>query len=228
MNQTKIEWVKNPDGSQGFTWNPIKGRCPVNCWYCYMKRMYDRFPWLLEGNGNGVLDLEEVEAPRKRKKPTTIFLCSTYDLFNPYKNDPKSMNMIFDSIKACPQHTFQILTKFPENIDRPMPDNVWLGVTVESGKEIDRTYRLAECQAKIKFVSFEPLLGQFYKDDILHIQIFDWIIIGRLTGFGKEYAPANYSIEEIMEAAEDTPIFLKDNLNWPEKIQEFPKAGARE
>jgi protein gp37 len=25
MNQTNIEWVKNPDGSQGYTWNPITG-----------------------------------------------------------------------------------------------------------------------------------------------------------------------------------------------------------
>jgi protein gp37 len=25
MNRTKIEWVKNPDGSQGYTWNPITG-----------------------------------------------------------------------------------------------------------------------------------------------------------------------------------------------------------
>jgi protein gp37 len=25
MNRTKIEWVKNPDGTQGYTWNPITG-----------------------------------------------------------------------------------------------------------------------------------------------------------------------------------------------------------
>lgn len=25
MNKTSIEWVKNPDGSQGYTWNPITG-----------------------------------------------------------------------------------------------------------------------------------------------------------------------------------------------------------
>ena len=25
MNKTQIEWVKNPDGSQGYTWNPITG-----------------------------------------------------------------------------------------------------------------------------------------------------------------------------------------------------------
>lgn len=29
MNKTKIEWVKSPDGSQGYTWNPITG-C-LNC-----------------------------------------------------------------------------------------------------------------------------------------------------------------------------------------------------
>ena len=25
MNRTQIEWVKNPDGTQGYTWNPITG-----------------------------------------------------------------------------------------------------------------------------------------------------------------------------------------------------------
>ena len=34
MNKTKIEWVKNPDGTQGYTFNPITG-CLNNCDYCY-------------------------------------------------------------------------------------------------------------------------------------------------------------------------------------------------
>jgi protein gp37 len=25
VNKTSIEWAKNPDGTQGFTWNPITG-----------------------------------------------------------------------------------------------------------------------------------------------------------------------------------------------------------
>jgi len=29
--RTKIEWVRNEDGSQGFTINPIKGLCLVDC-----------------------------------------------------------------------------------------------------------------------------------------------------------------------------------------------------
>lgn len=192
-----------------------------------MKRMYDRFPWLLEGTENGLIDLEEVEAPKKRKKPTKIFVCSTYELFNPDKNDPKALDMIFDTIKACPQHTFQILTKYPENIKRPMPDNVWLGVTVDTYESIDRTYELARAKAKVKFVSFEPLLGRMPKEEIDHISLFDWIIIGRLTGYGKEYDPDKWWIKEIIEATNGKPVFLKDNLNWPEKIQQFPQGDIK-
>jgi len=38
MNKTKIEWVKNPDGSQGYTFNPITG-CLNNCPYCYARKL---------------------------------------------------------------------------------------------------------------------------------------------------------------------------------------------
>lgn len=38
MNKTSIEWVKNPDSSQGYTWNPITG-CLNGCSYCYARRL---------------------------------------------------------------------------------------------------------------------------------------------------------------------------------------------
>jgi len=38
VNRTKIEWVKNPDGSQGYTWNPITG-CLNGCPYCYASKL---------------------------------------------------------------------------------------------------------------------------------------------------------------------------------------------
>jgi len=38
MNKTKIEWVKNPDGTQGYTWNPITG-CLNGCSYCYARKL---------------------------------------------------------------------------------------------------------------------------------------------------------------------------------------------
>jgi len=38
VNKTSIEWVKNPDGSQGYTWNPITG-CLNGCPYCYARKL---------------------------------------------------------------------------------------------------------------------------------------------------------------------------------------------
>lgn len=44
MNRTTIEWVKNPDGTQGYTWNPITGCLGPNgngkhCPYCYARKL---------------------------------------------------------------------------------------------------------------------------------------------------------------------------------------------
>ncbi len=38
MNRTKIETVLNPDGTPGYTWNPITG-CLNGCEYCYARKL---------------------------------------------------------------------------------------------------------------------------------------------------------------------------------------------
>jgi len=88
---------------------------------------------------------------------------------------------------------------------------------------------LYQTQAKLKFVSFEPLMGdvgQFRFQGWLG-QNFDWIIVGRLTGHGHKYDPKDYWITSLVYHAKvfKTPIFLKDNLKeiWEEPlIQEMP------
>jgi protein gp37 len=127
-----------------------------------------------------------------------------------------------------PQHTFIILTKMPERIDRPMPDNVWLGVSVtgNSTADIVRTEKLAQVKARIKFISFEPLLAEPW---LVSLPLRpDWIIAGRLTGHGKIHDPKLSTIEAIVEYGQvkNIAIFLKDNLRdiWPDRlIQEFPR-----
>lgn len=73
----------------------------------------------------------------------------------------------------CTQLTFQILTKRPGRINgrgfayqdedgyrwQTWPPNVWLGTSVESQKYAPRLEVLARVQAKVRFVSVEPLLG---------------------------------------------------------------------
>ena len=223
MQKTKIEWVKNPDGTQGYTWNPIKGICPVGCWYCYGRRIYKRFKWIPQLR----FDQRALEEPCYLKKPSKIFVCSTFELFHPNVK-PWYRDKIFEIIHYHPQHTFQILTKFPQNIDREMPDNVWLGITITGNKHEDfiraSEFGFRKRKAKIQFVSYEPL----FEEPVQNIPHVDWIIVGRLTGYGNKFNPKREWIERLIEipVLSGTPIFLKDNLKeiWGEPlIQEFPK-----
>ena len=210
MQKSKIEWTN-------YVWNPIKGVCPVGCWYCYARKMYKRFGW------EEYLRIKYTNHDYFPKKPSKIFICSTMELFHP-EIPNKWRDYIFIMIAQHPEHTFQILTKFPQNIDRPMPDNVWLGVTVEGDEKLNRVHHLLKAKAKIKFISYEPLLSY----PAIPGWGVDWIIIGRLTGHGKKYDPPKQWLESLVEIATGCkyPVFLKHNLReiWGESlIQEMPK-----
>jgi len=223
----KIEWTDH-------TWNPLTGICPVNCKtpdgheYCYARKIYKRFK-IMERPQNQGCDLflvsrKEMTAPMRIKKPSKIFVCSTHEIFHPNVLE-WFRDEIFCIIGDCPQHTFQVLTKMPENIDRPMPDNVWLGVSVTNDDKIYALYQdLLDAYARVKFISFEPL---FLNLHYLPIRI-DWAIIGRLTGHGHKYDPSLAKLKYMVKAykKEKIPVFLKNNLRdiWKDKlIQEFPE-----
>lgn len=213
MQKTKIEWTD-------YTWNPIKGICPVGCWYCYARKIYKRFK--LNPELRFAKSFEWVPLNSK------IFICSTIELFHP--NIPeKWRDRIFSFIELnSKRYTFQILTKFPQNIDRPMPDNVWLGITITGNKHEDflraSEFGLRKRKAKIQFVSYEPL----FEEPVRNIPHVDWIIVGRLTGYGNKFNPQKEWIEHLIETPvlSGTPVFLKNNLKeiWGEPlIQEMPK-----
>ncbi len=41
MNRTNIEWVRNEDNTQGYTWNPVVG-CRHGCEWCYARKIAAR------------------------------------------------------------------------------------------------------------------------------------------------------------------------------------------
>jgi len=216
MNKTKIEWTD-------YSWNPIKGVCPVGCWYCYARAMYKRFGW----DEKVRIDEQEIYGDIFPKKSSKIFVCSTFELFHPSIHK-MIRDVIFSRIEQHPQHTFQILTKLPQNIDRPMPENVHLGVSVTGDKDVHRIKNLIGVPARIKFVSIEPFLKSIYVSAEPYLKQMDWIIVGRLTGHGKKYDPNLIMIQGIECFARNCniPIFLKNNLKeiWRTPlIQEFPK-----
>ena len=71
---------------------------------------------------------------------------------------------VFQTMVACPQHTFQVLTKRSGRLrdiagQLPWPKNVWIGVSVEDSRVLSRIDDLHDVPAFVRFLSCEPLLG---------------------------------------------------------------------
>ncbi len=206
MQKTKIEWCD-------YSINPVKGLCPVGCSYCYARRLYKRFKWNPELYRD-VLAFMGIE----KLKPSRIFVGSTMELFGEWI-EPNWMLDIFDIVKRFPQHTFIFLTKQPQNLIKwnPFPENVWLGVSVYNDKMLDVAVdKLEDIQAKVKFISFEPLLEKLTLslDYAFYYSGISWAIIGQITPVRKATMPKIEWIKEIVEAADKAgvPVFLKNNL----------------
>jgi len=182
MRTTKIEWTDK-------TWNPITGctKKSAGCAHCYAEVMARRLKAMgLDKYRNGfelTLHEDSLEEPRQWKKPHNIFVCSMSDVF--HEDVPFAfVDRIMQTICATPQHRYQLLTKRAERMaayfsTRPIPANVWLGVTVECRQSLSRIDQLRGLPASVKFLSCEPLLedlGQMNLDGI------DWVIVGGESG----------------------------------------------
>jgi len=124
------------------------------------------------------------------------------------------LSHILRSCGSNPKHTFLILTKnLPRDKKIYFPSNVWLGATLNSFNDWARGYFLRESSAKVKFISFEPLLGKVFGASYsLPLDGINWIIIGAQT---KPYKPPQREwVETIMDEADklSIPVFLKNNL----------------
>ena len=71
-------------------------------------------------------------------------------------------------------------------------DNIWMGVTVESADYKYRIDYLRYTRANIKFLSFEPLLGDLGE---LNLDGIDWVIVGGESGPGARPMRADWARE---------------------------------
>jgi protein gp37 len=124
-----------------------------------------------------------VELPLEWKQPRVIFVNSMSDLF--HKDVPSDFLVkVFDTMKRAHWHTFQMLTKRSDRLVRiapylPWPENVWMGVSVESQEYTNRIHDLVKVPAAVRFLSVEPLLGPISK---LPLRGIDWVIVGGESG----------------------------------------------
>ena len=181
-NNSNIEWTES-------TWNPMTGctKISAGCQNCYAEKLAIRLHAMgVKNYANKFrLTLHEkaLDIPKKWKKPRFIFVNSMSDLF--HEDIPFDfIEKVFNVMNECKQHTFQILTKRSDNMLRlskrlKLTDNIWLGVTVENNSSIYRINDLLQTKAKIKFVSFEPLLTPLPELNTCGI---DWAIVGGESG----------------------------------------------
>lgn len=202
---------------------------------------------------------DRLDQPMHRRKPAGVFVCSMSDLFHKNVTDEQLLQ-IFAVMAACHKHIFFVLTKRPERMREfitkedtayniavmsvatrkeqfqwPLP-NVWLGVTAEDQQRADeRIPILLDTPAAVRFVSVEPMLGEF---DMAHhfwpqhlwktnqiafaekahehvdcmIPMLDWVIAGGESGPGSRPAHPDWfrSMRDQCKAA-GVPYFHKQN-----------------
>lgn len=215
MKTTKIEWTDK-------TWNPITGcsKKSTGCLHCYAEVMSRRLKSMgQEKYKNG---FEVTLHERCLREPLTwrgnhnIFVCSMSDIF--HEDVPFDfIDKIFDIIKETPQHRYQILTKRAERMNeyfslREIPDNVWLGVTVEAKSSKMRIDYLRKLEATVKFLSCEPLVEEL---GVLDLTGIDWVIVGGESGIQARAMKEEWvlNIKEQVEN-QDVAFFFKQWGTW--------------
>ncbi len=182
MSQSSIEWTE-------MTWNPTTGcsKISAGCKYCYAEVMTRRLQAMgidKYKDGFAVRTHEDsLATPYSWKKSKVVFVNSMSDLFHP--EVPLDFIMkVFAVMNDTPQHTYQVLTKRADRLYQlhhllNWTPNIWMGVSVENERVVDRIDFLRETGAKTKFLSCEPLIGPLRNMNLTGI---DWVIAGGESG----------------------------------------------
>lgn len=188
---SSIEWTE-------VTWNPVTGcdRVAAGCDNCYALALAKRLKAMgvakyqndgdprTSGPGFGVtVHPGALDQPRKWHSSKVVFVNSMSDLF--HARVPLSfVRDVFDVMAETPQHTYQVLTKRASRLAKladklPWPDNVWMGVSVESFDAVDRIDHLRSVPAAVRFLSCEPLITALPG---MNLEGIDWCIVGGESG----------------------------------------------
>ena len=180
--KSTIEWTNS-------TWNPVTGcdKVSAGCANCYAERFAERFRGVPGHPFKQGFDLKlwpsRLVLPLSWKEPKVIFVNSMSDLFHE-AIPAEFIRNVFKIMKEAHWHTFQILTKRSERLAKlsprlPWAPNIWMGVSVETGRFSYRIDHLRKTGSLVKFLSLEPLLGPLPS---LNLKDIDWVIVGGESG----------------------------------------------
>lgn len=207
---SSIEWTN-------MTWNPVTGCTKVSqgCKHCYAERMARRLQAMgVDRYRDGfkvTLHEDLIELPKTWKVPRLVFVNSMSDLF--HEDVPLAfIEQVFATMNACPNHVFQVLTKRSKRLADAAhllswTPNIWMGVSVEDSRVLDRVDDLRAVPAQVRFLSCEPLIGPL---DNLCLEGIHWVIAGGESGpKARSMDPAwVISIRDLCQQAQ-VPFFFK-------------------
>ena len=182
MAQSSIEWTE-------MTWNPTTGCTKVSagCKFCYAEVMAKRLKAMgIDKYKNGfklAIHESDLDIPYSWKSPKIVFVNSMSDLFHE-KVSLEFIKRVFKVMNDNPQHTFQVLTKRSDlilkyDVELSWTPNIWMGVSIEDDRVVERLDNLKKTSAYVKFLSCEPLIGPLPGLDLTNI---DWVIVGGESG----------------------------------------------
>jgi protein gp37 len=237
VNKTKIEYVD-------YTWNPVTG-CKHGCSYCYARRIAERFKGT-KAWPNGfepTFHPERLQEPGKVKTHSRIFVGSMADCVGAWV--PREwIDETLQMTRVYPWHTYLFLTKNPSRYkDFDFPPNCWIGTSIETQEAANkRVPELLRAEESVRFLSVDPPTGQIdlstamhgtaprgmnrlgFADGIGQEAFIQWVVIGAQTGKGAVKPKADW-VESLITQCQTASVrlFLKDNLRWPETIQQYPQ-----
>lgn len=205
MAQSSIEWTE-------MTWNPVTGctKISAGCKYCYAEVMSRRLQAMgIDKYRNAfklTLHEDALDIPYTWKKQKIVFVNSMSDLF--HKDVPlEFIQRVFRVMNENPQHTFQVLTKRADRLLKVHKElnwthNIWMGVSVEDSRVMNRIDLLRQTNARTKFLSCEPLIGPLSR---MNLKKIDWVIVGGESG--RKARPMNEDwVLDIMDQCSDANV----------------------
>lgn len=162
MAQSSIEWTE-------MTWNPTTGCTKVSsgCKFCYAEIMSKRLQAMGIEKYKDAFKIrvheDQLSMPYTWKSSKVVFVNSMSDLFH-HDIPVDFIKKVFKVMNENPNHVFQVLTKRADRLlelhkELKWTHNIWMGVSVENELVTNRINFLRKTDAKVKFLSCEPLIG---------------------------------------------------------------------
>ena len=200
------------------TWNPIKGRCPHNCNYCYMHRYWKMMK-------NDKFRLDEKELKTNLGEGNFIFVGSSTDM---WLGKTEWISKVLTHIAKYPNNQYLFQTKAPINYeDWTFYDNQIIAITLETDYLLSRSIFKAHSSKKRvedfieishnrKMVTIEPIIyfhHNVFLEMIKNINPFQVNIGGDTSGKLRNIEPDGDDVRELIKDLEKfTKVHQKPNL----------------